>query len=1027
MDLKSLFTNLPGSNVLVLPDAPKFTIVAVSNDYLLATGRTIQQLMGKGLFEAFPNNPQDPEQVSEKTVRASLEYALRHKESHQLPIQRYDVTTPDGRFEERFWSASNKPILNDNGEVIYLIHTASDVTEKLLEAQKQESLKGIQKAYNLFMGAPVIIGILKGDDYIIELANEGLLEVWDRKSDVVGQPLLKAIPELAEQGLIQLLDEVRTSGEPFYAYEFPITLRRNGKPEILYFDFVYKPLYEDGAQKASGIVSVGHDVTAQVLARRKEEESERKYRTLFESMNQGFCVIEILFDAVHKPVDYRFLEVNPVFESQTGLKDAVGKRVLELVPHIESQFIMLYGNVALTGKPIRFIEESKAMQRWFEVNAFPTGEAQSHKVAILFTDVTERKKAEALLHQSKERLQKVLSIETVGVIYFDLDGSISDSNTAFQRMSGYGAADFRNGKVRWDKMTPPEFMEVTLKSRQEYIERGQNTPYEKQYIRPDGSRWWGLFAGKQLSEREYVEFVVDITASKNAAYALQESESNLRNMIVQSPVAMCIINGPRFIVDVANSRMFELWGKGPEQLLHKPIFEGLPEAGDQGLEQLLQQVYNTGETVASNERPVSLPRNGTLQTAYLNFVYQPLKSGDGSISGIMAVAVDVTDQVTARLKLEDSNKELQFAMNAMPQMVWVTKPDGFHDFFNNQWYAYTGLTYEETKGTGWNKVVHPEDQQRAWEVWRRSLQTGDPYEIEYRMKRYDGNYYWFLGRALPLKDERGAILKWFGTCTNIDDQKKTEEVLEQRVKERTRELERRNMELEQFAHVSHHDLQEPLRKILMFTDMVKADSYDKLSEAAQIRLDKVSGAARRMSIALKDVLNFASLNKEEQAELTDLDDVLATVQMDLELVISEKDARIHSDALPTIKAIPQQMHQLLYNLLNNGLKFSKPGVQPVVKVSCRNVEQVEMINHPELDQHNKYYQIAVEDNGIGFEQAAADKIFGMFQRLHSKEAYAGTGIGLALCRKVVLNHGGKIWAESKMGDGATFHVLLPVE
>jgi PAS domain S-box-containing protein len=160
-------------------------------------------------------------------------------------------------------------------------------------------------------------------------------------------------------------------------------------------------------------------------------------------------------------------------------------------------------------------------------------------------------------------------------------------------------------------------------------------------------------------------------------------------------------------------------------------------------------------------------------------LYEPFREADGSITAILAVAIDVTDQVKSRMKVEKSNQELKFVTDFMPQMVWATQPDGYHDFYNKRWYDYTGLTYEQSKDTGWNTALHPDDQERAWQVWRHSLETGDPYEIEYRFRRFDGTYRWFLGRALPLRDERGTILKWYGTCTDIDDQKKTAEKLEQ--------------------------------------------------------------------------------------------------------------------------------------------------------------------------------------------------------------------------------------------------------
>jgi light-regulated signal transduction histidine kinase (bacteriophytochrome) len=271
-----------------------------------------------------------------------------------------------------------------------------------------------------------------------------------------------------------------------------------------------------------------------------------------------------------------------------------------------------------------------------------------------------------------------------------------------------------------------------------------------------------------------------------------------------------------------------------------------------------------------------------------------------------------------------------------------------------------------------------------------------------------------------MKDAEGNIVKWYGTSTDVEDQKKAEALLEQRVKERTQEL-------EQFTYVSHHDLQEPLRKIILFTDMVKSDGYERLPEASQKRLDRVTDAARRMSQALRDVLSFATLNMEEQFSKVDLEEVLAAVSSDLELVIQEKGARLFAEELPTIKAIPVQMHQLFYNLINNALKFSKPGQPPVINIRCKTMTSTELQEHPELNKKKRYHLISVEDNGIGFSEQHKEKIFTLFQRLHSKETYSGTGIGLSLVRKVVMNHAGKVWAYSTPEKGATFNVLLPVE
>lgn len=278
------------------------------------------------------------------------------------------------------------------------------------------------------------------------------------------------------------------------------------------------------------------DNTPQVMARRRVEESEAKYRTLFESMDQGFCVLDLIFDEGGKPVDYRFLEANPVFEEQTGLKSVVGKTAKELVPDLERRWFELYGNVAISGEGAHFIEGSQAMGRWFDVYAFSVGDAQNRKVAVLFSDISEQKKAEV---------------------------------------------------------------------------------------------------------------------------ALRQSEGNLRNMILQAPVAIAILRGPSFVVELANHRMYELWGREKKDLLNKPLFEGLPEIKDQGYEELLRGVYTTGKSFSALGIPVTLPRKEEIETVYINLLYEAFLEGDGSISGIMAVATDVTEQVLARQKIEEVVAERQ--------------------------------------------------------------------------------------------------------------------------------------------------------------------------------------------------------------------------------------------------------------------------------------------------------------------------------------------------------------------------------
>jgi signal transduction histidine kinase len=212
----------------------------------------------------------------------------------------------------------------------------------------------------------------------------------------------------------------------------------------------------------------------------------------------------------------------------------------------------------------------------------------------------------------------------------------------------------------------------------------------------------------------------------------------------------------------------------------------------------------------------------------------------------------------------------------------------------------------------------------------------------------------------------------------------------------------------------------------MFSGMIKDRDYQNLSEYSRTRFDKIIDAVQRMSTSLTDLLNFTSLTKEEQFSMVNLNEILASILNDLELLIEQNSAVVHSDELPSIKAIPLQMQQLFYNIVNNALKFSTAGIPPVIHIKVQKIYGSEIKKELSLHAGQQYYEIIVKDNGIGFEEKHAERIFTMFQRLHDKKTFSGTGIGLALCKKVSLNHGGDIYAKSNPGDGASFHIFLPV-
>jgi two-component system, chemotaxis family, CheB/CheR fusion protein len=397
---------------------------------------------------------------------------------------------------------------------------------------------------------------------------------------------------------------------------------------------------------------------------------------------------------------------------------------------------------------------------------------------------------------------------------------------------------------------------------------------------------------------------------------------------------------------------------------------------------------------------------------------------------------DISETEQIALQLKSKNDELQsliqefkFVTDFMPQMVWATEPDGYHNFFNKRWYDFTGLDYEQTKDKGWSLVLHPDDYTRTWKVWENCLQTGKTYDIEYRMRRHDGEYRWFLARALPLRDSEGKIVKWFGTCTDIHDQKMETDILEQKIQARTSELKRTNLELEasndelmQFASVASHDLQEPLRKIHIFSNMIK-ERFLQDNVPATDYINRIIKSSSRATKLINDLLSFSRLSSESLFKQTDLNEIVTEVLGDVELAITDKKAKIEIGKLPEIEAVPGQMRQIFQNMITNALKFTKPDVQPHIEIKAEKVDTLSF--DAQSSSNGCFYRISIKDNGIGFDPQYAQKIFTIFQRLHPREKYEGTGIGLAIAKKIIEKHNGIIMAQSREGKGAEFIMILP--
>ncbi len=393
----------------------------------------------------------------------------------------------------------------------------------------------------------------------------------------------------------------------------------------------------------------------------------------------------------------------------------------------------------------------------------------------------------------------------------------------------------------------------------------------------------------------------------------------------------------------------------------------------------------------------------------------------GAVRRWFGTCTDIHDLKHAQDALRESQERFRVLAEEIPQMVWTATADGDVDYLNQRWLDYTGLTVEEARGNGWVQIIHPVDLEKALQTWNHARRTGSPLKAEQRLRGRDGIYRWHLVRGIPLRDEEGRITHWVGSTTNIDEQHQQAELLERLVAERTQELRRSNQELEQFASIASHDLQEPLRKIQAFGDRLKNACGAQLDDRGLEYLERMLSSTGRLRKLIEDLLEFSRVTtKARPFAPINLNEIVREVISDLEPLMQSTNGEIVKHRLPTeFYADASQMRQLFLNLLGNALKFHRPGVTPRVDISAS--ERI-VNTSPHV---SRRIEIRVSDNGLGFESQYSERIFKLFERLHGRLQYHGTGMGLAICRKIVERHGGQIRAEGRPDEGATFVIDLP--
>jgi PAS domain S-box-containing protein len=382
-------------------------------------------------------------------------------------------------------------------------------------------------------------------------------------------------------------------------------------------------------------------------------------------------------------------------------------------------------------------------------------------------------------------------------------------------------------------------------------------------------------------------------------------------------------------------------------------------------------------------------------------------------SHLALAARELSRKTGARAEMESQYARIADLISGI---IFTNRSDASVNYISPQWYTLTGAKPGAAEGIRWLDYIHPEDRVGLHAAWQARSADLRPLELELRVRRPDGSYRWFFCRSLPLRDKENGVVQWLGALTDIHAQKEKEQMLEMltaQLRAKDQDLMRSRQDLEHFAYAASHDLQEPLRSVSTFVQLLARKHADRLDADAHELIEHASNGAKQMSKIISDLLAYSRLATSDTrpSGSVDLNVVLQWTLMNLATRIHENEAEITADRLPTVAGDQSQLIQLFHNLLGNALKH-RGSKAPRIHVSAT--------------ERPDHWVISFADNGIGFPQEYADQIFGVFKRLQGKDV-PGTGIGLAMVKRIVERHGGTVWAESEPERGSTFSFTIPRE
>ena len=624
---------------------------------------------------------------------------------------------------------------------------------------------------------------------------------------------------------------------------------------------------------------------------------------------------------------------------------------------------------------------------------------------------------ESLLDALPDAVIWMLPVKSPEGVIEDFEVGYANQQAEFERRQP-GLGPYVGMRIKRDGLPTRELSEENFQNYLEVFQNGQ--PKEYSFFVPHLGRTYDIL------RKTYKGGVLSISHDRSAQHKAEQKQREQakfsQSILNASLNGIYLLEGKRdesgrivdFIFLEGNKRFEELVRIPIASIKGRTLLELFPHSKDSGLFELLLQGMEMEQAFSK------VPYFATSFNRWYD--YTLVKLGENRL---VVTFQDITEQKAAIERIEQQKNLLDNLLRHSPAGITITEVirdiegliiDGRTIISNEAAEKFTGIP----NALGLTKTIAEIDpailQSPLYQMALSTLKTGTAFSTQY--------FFEPTGRWLELSvakmDEDHLINVFLDITETREAQLRQEKLLQ--------ELQRTNADLEEFSYASSHDLKEPIRKILIFSDRLQEKLAGKLSEEERLLLERLHYTASRMQTLVNDLLEYSQVSqKTALTEQVDLNEKINWVLCDLELVIEENGANIHIDRLPVIKGHRRQLGQLFQNLLSNALKYHRPGVAPQVNITCRKIKGIDT-GLPLLaeEQNREYYRLEVTDDGIGFAREDAERIFQVFQRLQGRE-YPGSGIGLAIARKVAQNHGGDIMAISEPGKGATFRVLLPVK